>query len=89
MTKQLTVEVLTASDCSNCQRTKSLVKEVIAELDDNRIEYREVNVVEEIDYAVSLGVLRIPAIALNGNLVFSSHPTAVKLRLAIQRYLEK
>ena len=89
MTKQLMVEVLTASYCSNCQRTKTLVREVIAGLDDNRLQYREVNVVEEIDYAVSLGVLRTPAIALNGKLVFSSQPSAAKLRQAIQTYLEQ
>lgn len=83
MTTQLTVEVLTAPGCSHCQRAKTLAKEVIAELDDDRLQYREINVVEEIDYAVALGVLSTPAIALDGELVFSSPPSAAKLRLAI------
>lgn len=39
--------------------------------------------VEEIDYAVALGVLSTPANALNGELVFPSLPSAAKLRQAI------
>ena len=83
MTTQLTVEVLTASGCSRCQRAKALAKEVVAELDNDRLQYREINVVEEIDYAVALGILSTPAIALNGELVFPSLPSAAKLRQAI------
>tara|TARA_R110002049_G_scaffold86358_4_gene219715 strand:- start:3787 stop:4086 length:300 start_codon:yes stop_codon:yes gene_type:complete len=88
MTISLTVEVLTASGCSRCQRAKALAKEVIAELDDDRLQYREINVVEEIDYAVGLGLLSAPAIALNGELVFPYLPSALKLRKAILERLE-
>jgi thioredoxin len=83
MTTPLTVEVLTASGCSRCQRAKALAKRVVAELDDDRLQYKEISVVEEIDYAVTLGLLSAPAIALNGELVFRSLPSAVKLRQAI------
>lgn len=77
------VEVLTASGCSRCQQAKSLAKEAIAELDNVCIQYREINVIEEIDYAVRLGVLSTPAIALNGELVFPAPPSKAKLRQAI------
>jgi glutaredoxin len=77
------VEVLTASGCSRCQKARALAREVIAELDDSRIHYREINVLEEIDYAVRLGVLSTPAIALNGELVFPTPPPRAKLRQAI------
>tara|TARA_R110002049_G_scaffold79063_1_gene201648 strand:- start:2363 stop:2662 length:300 start_codon:yes stop_codon:yes gene_type:complete len=88
MTITVTVEVLTTSGCNRCQRAKALAKEVVAELDDNRLQYREVNVVEEIDYAVGLGLLSAPAIALNGELVFPFLPSALKLRKAILERLE-
>ena len=84
MCKQVTVEVLTASGCGRCQKVKALAREVIAELGDSRVRYREINVVDEIDYAVELGVLSTPAIALNGELVFTSTPSPAKLRQAIQ-----
>lgn len=77
------VEVLTASGCGRCQKTKTLAKEVIADLNDSRVSYREINVVEEIDYAVRLGVMSTPAIALNGELVFAAPPSKAKLRRAI------
>ncbi len=47
------------------------------------IEWREVNVLDELEYAVELGVLSMPAIAIDGELVFKSHPSARKLRDAL------
>lgn len=83
----LRVEVLTASDCAGCQHAKALVKAVLAELADPRIVYGEVNVIERIDYAVSLRVARVPAIALGGELVFAALPCKNELRRAIQTRL--
>lgn len=61
------IEVLTGSGCCHCQSALALVREVTEELGDNRVHYREVNVVAEIDYAVSLGLLRTPGYyLLNG-----------------------
>lgn len=82
------VEVLTASGCGRCQKIKSLAKEVIADLNDSRVCYREINVVDEIDYAVRLGVLSTPAIALDGELVFPAPPSKARLRRAILDRLE-
>lgn len=82
------VEVLTASGCGRCQKARSLAQEAVAELNNARVQYREINVVEEIDYAVQLGVLSTPAIALNGELVFAAPPSKAKLRLAILARLE-
>lgn len=81
------VEVLTGSGCGYCQKAITLVREVIDELGDTRVHCREVNVVEEIDYAVRLGVLSTPAIALNGELVFATPPSRTKLRRAILQRL--
>jgi len=88
MKESLLVEVLTVSGCSRWQKVKSLAKVVIEELAICHIQYREVNVVEEIDYAVQLGVLSTPAIALNGELFFSSQPSANQLRAAIEQRLK-
>ena len=41
------------------------------------------NVLEEIDYAVELGVITLPSIVVNGELVFTSMPTARQLREAL------
>lgn len=81
--KQTLVEVLTASGCGRCLKTKTLARAVIAELNDSRVQYREINVVAEIDYAVKLGVMSTPAIAVDGKLVFATPPSRAKLRGAI------
>lgn len=83
------VEVLTASGCGRCQKARSLAKEAIAELGDCRVHYREINVVDEIDYAVQLSVMSTPAIALNGELVFPGPTSKSKLHQAILERLER
>jgi predicted thioredoxin/glutaredoxin len=47
------------------------------------LEWREVNVLDEMDYAVDHGVLSLPAIVVDGELVFSSLPTPRQLRAAL------
>lgn len=86
--KPVLVEVLTASGCGRCQRAKALAHEVAAEFGEGRVRYRERDVVEDIDYAVGLGVLCTPAIALDGELVFRALPGKAALREAIARRLE-
>ena len=49
------------------------------------LEWRSLNVLEELDYAVELGVLSLPAIAIDGELVFAALPTPKQLGLAITR----
>ncbi len=48
-------------------------------------QWREIDPVEELDYAVELGVLTLPAVAIDGKLVFSSLPTAEQLVAAVRK----
>lgn len=43
------------------------------------LEWHEVNAVDNLDRAVELGVLTLPSIVIDGELVFTSMPTAVQL----------
>lgn len=83
----LSIEMLTAPGCSGCQPMKALIREVVAEFDSERIQYREIDVVEEIDYAVQLGAVSAPAVAIDGELVFATPPSRTKLRDAIRKRL--
>jgi hypothetical protein len=47
------------------------------------VEWHEVNVVVSLDHAVELGVLTLPSIAIDGELVFTSMPTVAQLREAL------
>jgi len=72
-----TVEVFTAPGCAKCGRAKDILRDMVATLPD--IEWREVNILDEMEYAVELGVLSTPAIAIDGELVFTGLPSQKKL----------
>jgi len=76
------VEVFSSPGCGKCGHARDVLRRLAAEMDG--VEWREVNVLEEMDYAVALGVLSTPAIAIDGELVFSSLPSAAKLRSALE-----
>jgi len=62
-------------------------RELIEEIGSDHIKWRQVSVVDELDYAVSLGVLTTPAIAVDGELVFTSMPSIRTLKTELMRRL--
>jgi hypothetical protein len=83
----LKIELISAAGCRKCAKASEELKAVAAELAQERLQWRDVNVLDELDYAVSLGVLTLPAMAVNGKLVFSTLPTPEQLRAEIARCL--
>ena len=81
------VEVFSSPGCSKCGHAKEVLRKLADELGQGRIGWREVNILEEMDYAVELGVLTTPAIAIDGELVFSGLPGARRLRQELERRL--
>ncbi len=88
MSVTLLLELFTASSCSRCGKAKNQIRELLEELNIESINYRELNVVDELDYAVSLGILTTPSIVIDGELVFSSLPAMKKLANEITQRLE-
>ena len=88
MVKRIQVEVFSSPGCSRCGQVFDILQTITQELGAERIEWREVNVLDELEYAVELGVLSMPAIAIDGELVFKSHPTAGKLREVLETRLQ-
>lgn len=74
------VEIFAVPNCNRCGKGKVLLAQLVADLGNDKFEWREVDVVAELDYAVKLGVLATPAIAINGQLVFSYLPSLKTLR---------
>ncbi len=81
------IEVFTSTVCSNCQRASRMVEKLLKAPEFESITWREIDVMEEIDYAVAFGVLATPSIAIGGALVFTALPSRQQLRHAIQHYL--
>ena len=81
------VETFSAPGCGKCAQTREVLKAAVDELGSSQVSWRDVNVVDEIDYAVELGVLSTPAIAIDGELVFPSLPSSERLRTELVKRL--
>lgn len=87
MTTKITIELFSVNACSRCDKAKKCIKAMVDEFGDNTILYREHDVLEELDYAVALGILATPAIAIDGELVFSGMPSIKRLQDEINKRL--
>jgi glutaredoxin len=74
------VEIFSVPGCSKCAVAKEALKSVAKDLGQDRIAWRELDLIAEMDYAVELGVMSSGGIAIDGKLVFPRLPSAEKLR---------
>ena len=58
MATSITLELFSASACNRCAQAKRRLETMVDKFSEGTILYREIDVLEELDYAVSLGVLR-------------------------------
>lgn len=79
------VEIFSTPDCGKCAHAREALRAVAESL--SAVRWREVNILDELDYAVDLGVLSLPAIAIDGELVFPTLPGAERLRQELMRRL--
>lgn len=82
------VEVFASPGCSKCKHAKEVLRDLAEQLGSDKINWQEVNILDDLDRAVSLGVLTTPSIAIDGELVFSSLPSAKKLREELEQRLD-
>lgn len=78
------VELFAAPGCHRCAHAKEQLQRIVEEIGSDRLEWRSVEVLDEIDYAVAIGVLSTPAIAVDGKLVFMSLPSSTELRRSLE-----
>ncbi len=76
------VEIFYSPGCVACvdahAKLRSAAQEAVKNLD-----WREVSVLDHLDQAVELGVMTLPSIVVDGELVFTSMPTVKELRDAL------
>jgi len=82
------IEVFTAPGCGKCGKAKDELEIIVNKLGNEKFEWREVNILQEMDYAIELGVLSTPSIAINGELVFTALPSARQLLQALENSIE-
>lgn len=78
------VELFQTSGCKRCADSRDALK-AVAEQAMPAVVWRDVDVTKELDYAVELGVMSLPALAVDGELAFSSLPTPAQLKAELER----
>lgn len=79
------VEVFTAPGCGKCGKAKHVLEDIVNDMGAD-VEWREINILKEMDYAIELGVLSTPSIAINGELVFTALPSVKQLQQILSDY---
>ena len=78
------VELIYAPGCAECMTARVDLRSA-AEAAVAGVEWTEINVLDALDYAVELGVLTLPALAIDGSLVFAALPAPAQLRQELLR----
>ena len=86
---KIRLEVFCNPDCSRCERVWQQIHELSVEGLAGQIELRRLDITEEIDYAVALGVLQAPAIVIDGTLYSSGRASMKKLQSRLSEMLQE
>ncbi len=82
------IELFYAPGCQKCADARDGLRAAAQEVIPGVI-WRELNALDELDYAIKLGVTILPALAIDREVAFSSLPTPRQLREALKRRLTK
>ena len=82
------VELFHVPGCGQCAAAEASLK-AAAEQTVGALDWRKINVLDELEHAVELGVLTLPALAIEGELAFSALPTPRQLRNALMRRMKR
>ncbi len=83
------IEIFSSPGCSQCKRAARQILEMLREISESDVEIREVNVLEDLEYALEVGVYTTPAIAVNGRLVYSGLPKRKELQSRLREALKQ
>lgn len=81
------VEVFSSVWCEKCAAAEDALQRLAESLAQGQFAWRHVDVLDELDYAVELGVISLPAIAISGRLVFSSQPSPNEFERELRKVL--
>ena len=76
------IEMFYTPGCSACVAQHDELR-AAAQAAVTDVEWHDVNVLDNIDHAVDLGVLTLPSIVIDGELAFTSMPTIAQFRKAL------
>ena len=78
------LELFSSPACGKCDQVKKKLQD-IADQSGGTIKFMVINILEQMDYALQLGVLSTPCIAVNGKLEFFGLPTMDERRQVLDK----
>jgi len=82
------IELFLVPGCNKCAEAKEALKTVAEGFGADKVAWRDVDILEEMDYATELGLMSSGGIAIDGKLVFARLPSTAKLREELIRRLK-
>ena len=82
------VELFFTTGCEKCAEARDSLREA-AQSAGGAVDWKEVDIAKDPNRAVDVGVISTPAVAIDGELVFSRMPTASELTRAIEGHIAK
>ena len=76
------VELFYSPGCSACDDRQAELR-AAAQAAIKDLEWHDINVLDSVDHAIELGVITLPAIAIDGEVAFTSMPTVAQLHRAL------
>ena len=86
---KILIEVFAAPGCSTCAQKRQALRAVTEELGAARFDWRDLDLLENIERAVELGVMSPPSLAIDAELVFPALPAPERLRAELARRLAR
>jgi len=83
----INIEIFSSPGCGKCGHAKDVLHSLVNEIGGDKINWKEINILDDLERAVELGVMSTPSIAIDGELVFSSLPSVKKLRAELESRL--
>src|SRR5262249_16438433 len=82
--RRMKIELFYLPGCDKCARVKDGLRTAAEQVVPN-LTWRQLSALDEMDYAVELGVTALPSIAIDEVVVFCSLPTPQQLCAALRR----
>lgn len=83
------LELFYSPYCPRCRKAREQVRSFAANWPTQQVQFRELDVLQELDRAVAVGVLQTPALAIDGKLIAGPIPSLRALETLLQQWLKQ
>lgn len=72
--------------CPRCRQARALLQSVVADQHAEDLQLEELDVLQELDRAVTAGILRTPALLIDGELLTGPIPTRGRIEALLRQW---